>query len=133
VVVPRPADNLEEARMHHLPVDSQDEAVKRFFLSLPVDPQGSVVELNGQPVACVVPMPSTNGATVAGWNDEKNSRRCDLIDKKYAGNLTASEAIELRSLQEQMLRFRESIAPLPLADVRRLHQALLAKAQQQRS
>ena len=28
--------------MHHIPLDSQDEAVKRFFLSLPVDPQGSV-------------------------------------------------------------------------------------------
>jgi hypothetical protein len=38
--------------MNHMPLDSQDEAVKRFFLSLPVDPQGSVVELNGQPLAC---------------------------------------------------------------------------------
>jgi hypothetical protein len=119
--------------MHHIPLDSQDDAVKRFFLSLPVDPQGSVVELNGQAVACVVPMPWANGDSAQEWTDEKNNRRCDLIEKKYAGGLTPAEAIELRSLQEQMLRYRESIAPLPLAEVRRLHQELLAKAQQQRS
>ena len=33
--------------MNHIVRDKQDEAVKRFFLSLPVDDQGSVVELNG--------------------------------------------------------------------------------------
>jgi len=119
--------------MHHISLDSQDEAVKRFFMALPVDPQGSVVELNGQAVACVVPMPATNGAAVTEWTDAQNNRRCDLIDKKYAGSLTPAEAIELRSLQEQMLRYRESIAPLPLAEVRRLHQELLARGQQHRS
>jgi hypothetical protein len=50
-----------------------------------------------------------------------------------AGSLTPPEAVELRLLQDQMLRYRESIAPLPLADVRRLHQELVTKAQQQRS
>ena len=40
--------------MTHIALDSQDEAVKRFFLSLPVDPQGSVPQLHGQAVACVV-------------------------------------------------------------------------------
>ncbi len=119
--------------MHHIPLDAQDEAVKRFFLSLPVDPKGSVVDLNGQAVACVVPMPGANGDAVAEWTDEKNNRRCDLIDKKYAGSLTPAEAIEQRSLQELMLRYREIIAPLPLVEVRRVHQELLAKAHQHRS
>jgi hypothetical protein len=42
----------------------------------------SVVELNGQAVACVVAMPSANGDAIPEWTDEKNNRRCDLIDKR---------------------------------------------------
>jgi hypothetical protein len=73
-------------------------------------------------------MAAKNGEADAEWTDQKNNRRCNLIDKKYAGRLTAAEAVELHSLQEQMLRYRENIAPLPLADARRLHQELLVKA-----
>ena len=40
--------------MNHILLDAQDEAVKRFFLTLPKDAQGFVVELNGQAVACVL-------------------------------------------------------------------------------
>jgi hypothetical protein len=35
----------------HIDLNAQGKAAKQFFLSLPVDPEGSVVELNGQPVA----------------------------------------------------------------------------------
>jgi hypothetical protein len=125
--------NPKETAVHHIPLDSQDEAVKRFFLSLPVDPLGSVVELNGQAVACVLPVSPMNGAADAEWTDAKNNRRCDLIDKKYAGSLTAAEAIELRALQDEMLRYRETIAPIPLEEARRLHQELLVKAKHHRS
>jgi hypothetical protein len=120
--------NLKETAVHHIHLDSQNEAVKRFFLSLPVDPQGSVVELNGQAVACVVPMPSSNGGADAEWTDAKNNRRCDLIDKEYARTITAEEAVELHALQEEMYRFVDRVAPLPLEDARRLHQDLLRKS-----
>jgi hypothetical protein len=123
----------KEAAVHHIPLDSQDDAVKRSFLSLPVDPQGSVVELNGRAVACVVPVASMNGEADAEWTDAKNNRRCDLIDKKYARSLTAAEAVELHSLQAEMLRYRETIAPIPLEEARRFHQELLVKAKPHRS
>jgi hypothetical protein len=49
------------------------------------------------------------------WSEAKNQRRCDLIDRKYAVGLTPPEAIELTQLQEQMLRHRQRVAPLPSA------------------
>src|SRR5579859_1764693 len=105
----------EEPDMHHIRLDSQDEAVKRFFLSLAVDPHGSVVELNGQAVACVVPVAAKNGDHEEEWTDAKNERRCDLIDKAIDGTLTPVEAIELHRLQQEMLRYRQHVAPLPIA------------------
>jgi hypothetical protein len=114
--------------MHHIPLETQDEAVKRFVLSLPADPHGSVLELNGQAVAWVA-LPSgsiSNGDEP--WTEDLNQRRCDLINRKYAGTLAPAEAFELARLQEQMLRYRQRVAPLPLDDARRLHQELLEKA-----
>ncbi len=119
--------------MNHIALEAQDEAVKRFVLSLPADPEGSVLELNGQAVAWLVPPvnPVTNGDEP--WTDAKNQRRCDLIDRKHAAGLTAAETAELAVLQEQMLRYCQRVAPLPLDDARRLHQELLAKAARSRS
>jgi hypothetical protein len=118
---------LKETAVHHILRDSQDEAVKRFFLWLPDDSQGSVVEVNGRPIACVLPPPkSLNGTTE--WSDAKNNRRCDLIDREIDGPpLTPAEVAELAGLQEQMLRYRQRVAPLPIEDTRRLHQELLAR------
>ncbi len=59
------------------------------------------------------------------WIEAKNQRRCDLIDRKYAGGLTPVEARELGRLQAQMLRHRRRVAPLPLEDARRLYKELL--------
>jgi hypothetical protein len=114
--------------MTHVNLDGVDEAVRQFLLAVAVDPAGSVLELNGRPVAWVIPAaPSpTNGDEA--WSEAKNQRRCDLIDRKYAGSLTLPEAVELAQLQEQMLRHRQRVAPLPLEDARRLHQELLTKA-----
>ena len=113
--------------MNHILLDKQHEAVKRFFLSLPADSQGSVVELNGLAVACVVPVspaPEENG----DWTQAKNERRCDLIDKEIDGTLTPAEAVELQALQQAMLSYRNKVAPLPIAAARRLHDELLARA-----
>ena len=62
------------------------------------------------------------------WTEPKNARRCDLIDRKYDGGLTPAEESEVAHLQEQMLRHRQRVAPLPLEDTRRLYQELLARA-----
>lgn len=113
--------------MNHIVLDQQDEAVKRFFLSLPADSQGSVVELNGLALACLVPVAAASRNDGA-WTEAKNERRCDLIDKEIDGTLTPAEAVELQSLQQAMLKNRDKVAPLPIAAVRKLHEELLAKA-----
>ncbi len=120
--------------MKHIDLNAQGEEVKQFFLSLPIDPEGSVVELNGQAVARVTPIKARhNGARAAGgpWTEEQNARRCALIEREIDGTLTPEEATELEVLQTKMLRERQRLAPVPLGDLRRLHQELLMKAQGQ--
>jgi hypothetical protein len=60
------------------------------------------------------------------WTEEKNQRRCDLINRKYAAGLTSNEARELARLQAQMLRHRDQVAPLPLEQAERWYSELLA-------
>ena len=40
----------------HIDLDSQDEHVKQFVLSLDLDPEGSVLEADGRAVAHVLPV-----------------------------------------------------------------------------
>jgi len=77
------------------------------------------------PVLPVV-RPGCEGET--SGSDEKNERRCELIDKEIAGDLSDDERRELERLQGEMLAFRRQIAPLPLNDLRELHQELLRRA-----
>lgn len=56
----------------------------------------------------------------AEWTDEKNERRCDLIDKEINDGLTFSEEIELDNLQELMLHYRRKVAPRPIEEARRV-------------
>ena len=118
--------------MTRIKLDSQQEAIKQFFLSLPADPDGSVLELNGRAVARLTLIKSPEeGRTdsLEQWTEAKNARRCALIDKEIAGTLSPEEASELSGLQNEMLRARRQLAPLPVEDARRLHQELLRKAQ----
>ncbi len=116
--------------MNHVKLDAQHEAVKRFILALTVDRAGSVLELNGEAVACVVPPPRsvTGHATSEEWTEQKNARRCDLIDREIDGVITLAEAVELRQLQDEMLRYQNKVAPWPIQAARKLHQELLKKA-----
>ena len=59
---------------------------------------------------------------------EKNRRRCDLVDKKFATGLTAAEAAELDALTVGMRRYVDRVAPVPLDEVRRQHARLLEVA-----
>jgi hypothetical protein len=120
--------------MTHISLDAQDDAVKQFVLGLTIDPAGSVIELNGHPLACVMPTPMPGSSSgLPKWNDAKNVRRVALITKKHAEGLSPAEHFELAGLQDEMLRYRQHVAPLPLEDARRLHQELLAKVPQQKS
>jgi hypothetical protein len=118
--------------MKHIELNGQGEAVKQFFFSLPVDADGSVIQLNGKAVARVFAVGKDgNGAELhpGPWTEAKNQRRCDLIDKDIDDHLTPEEAVELEALRRQMDRHLRKIAPLPLEDARRLHKELLAKAE----
>jgi hypothetical protein len=117
--------------MTRVNLNSFEEAVRQFVLAVAVDPAGSVLELDGRPVAWVVPAAFAPANGDETWTEAMNQRRCDLIDRKYAGSLTPPEAVELAQLQEQMLSYRRRVAPLPLEDARRLHQELLNKAASQ--
>ena len=123
----------KDSAVNHIALDDADEAVKRFVLSLPVDANGSVLELEGRPVACVVPIAEGPAEANGAWNEAKNARRCALIDKEIDGRLSAVETVELHLLQRAMLAHRRKVAPLPLAEARELHQELLTKAQRRPS
>jgi hypothetical protein len=116
--------------MNHVNLDNQDEIVKRFVLSVSADPSGSVLELNGKAVACIVPPSSSMNGAATGeeWTAAKNARRAELIKRKYADGLAPAEVVELAGLQEAMLRYRQMVAPLPLDDACKLHQELLSRA-----
>jgi hypothetical protein len=121
--------------MTHVNLDTQPEVVRQFVLGLTVSPDGVVLESAGRPVACVVPPPkSTNGAGAeeGEWTQEKNRRRCELIDRKYDHGLTPAEDAELALLQDALHRYIDKVAPLPLDAARGLHQELLQKAAQAR-
>jgi hypothetical protein len=117
----------------HIELNRQGEAVKQFFLTLPADPDGSVVELDGRAVARVLPLENgSRSATLhtGPWTDAKNTRRCELVDREIDGILTPEEAAELQILQQQFFQERRRLAPIALKDLRELHQTLLAKARQ---
>ena len=106
----------------------QHETVRRFFESLVPDPDGAVVEVNGRRVYLIVRPDRQAGQPDEPWTDEKNHRRCDLIDRKYASGLTPAEEVELAGLQAAMHRFIDAVAPLPIEAARKLHQELMEKA-----
>ena len=123
---------LLEFCMTHVSLDLQDSVIQKFVLALAADPSGSVLEVNGQSIACFMPtVNSTNGSPETEWTDAENERRVALIQKKYANGISPVEHAELAILQHAMLRFRQKIAPLPLDDARKLHQELLARVASQ--
>lgn len=120
-----------ESAMKHVRLDSQPEVVRQFVRTLSVPPDGTVLELEGEPVACVLPPPRpTNGTgkDAEDWTDAKNARRCDLIDREIDGAITPAEVLELRQLQTEMLRYQQKVAPWPIEAARQLHRELLKKA-----
>ncbi len=114
--------------MTHVTLDNQNESVKQFVLSLSVDRRGSVVELAGKEVLRAFPPENGQAESDQEWTSVRNNRRCELIDKEIDGTITFDEATELEDLQDQMLRYRHRVAPLPLAHANRLLAELEEKA-----
>lgn len=114
--------------MTHVRLDDQPAAVREFVLSLATEPSGSVVEMNGRPVARVLPAAAAPASPSGTWTADLNRRRCELIDRKYASGLTPDEQAELDGLQAAMHRHLDAVAPLPIEAARKLHQELLQKA-----
>jgi len=79
----------KDSAVKHIALDKEDEAVKQFVLSLPVAANGSVLELEGRAVACVVPIVEEPVKANGAWSGAKNARRCALIDKEIDGRLSA--------------------------------------------
>lgn len=116
--------------MKHVNLDTHQESIKEFVQALAVGPGGTILEPNGRAIAWLLPVHAEggNGDAKEEWTEEKNARRCALIDREIAGTLTAEEAQELHGLQQAMLRYRRRVAPLPLDEARALHRQLLAQA-----
>jgi hypothetical protein len=111
--------------MNHVNLNAASDEVRQVILSFSAN--GTVFELDGRPIACLIPPPTTANDTEE-WTSAKNARRFYLIDKEIDGSITGEETVELESLTKQMRRYVNKVAPLPAAAARKLHQELLAKA-----
>lgn len=54
------------------------------------------------------------GDAMPEWTEERNDRRCNLIEAEMDGTLTPAEKDELDDLQEQILAHRRKVAPLQM-------------------
>lgn len=65
------------------------------------------------------------GATSGNWNEEKETRRGELIDKDIQGVITPDERVELAALTREGNQHYDNIAPRPIEGAIRLHQQLV--------
>ena len=108
--------------MHHVDLNTAPDVVRQVILSFPSS--GTVFELDGRPVACLIP-PPTKVDEGEEWTATNNDRRFYLIDKEIDGSITPEQALELETLQTRMGRWLDKVAPLPLEYIRQLHRELL--------
>lgn len=59
------------------------------------------------------------------WSEAKNTRRCELIDRKIQNRLSPIEAAELHELQETLRAYLDRVAPLPMEGALTLHAELV--------
>jgi hypothetical protein len=113
--------------VNHINLDALPEPVRELLRDAVAAPDGSVLEENGRQIGRVLPLPRSNGTPAGEWTSAKNRRRGELIDRKIAGTITPEERVELEDLHEQLDRFVDRVAPLPVEPVRRMYDALLEK------
>lgn len=56
VIGPKLSRQLEENHVKHISLDDQSQGVQQFVLTLPLDADGSLLELKGSPVLRVLPI-----------------------------------------------------------------------------
>ena len=59
------------------------------------------------------------------WSDEKNKRRCQLIDQQIEGEITQKERLELNRLQMELRHFLNKEAGFDLDSAKAIHRKLL--------
>jgi hypothetical protein len=77
--------------MNHVNLDTQVETViKQFVLSLAVNPNGTVLEADGQAIAHLVPLISNNGTTA---HQETAGKRLGFIETRHPELLDDSRRV----------------------------------------
>ena len=59
--------------MNEIDVDVRDESVLRFVLSLPSDPNGTRLRVNGKTLFRVIPVLPSDSTGEQEWTDEQNA------------------------------------------------------------
>lgn len=62
------------------------------------------------------------------WTEEKDRRRCVLIDRSLLADLTFAEQNELSDLQQQAEAHFDEVAPPPIDGALKIHAQLLKRA-----
>jgi hypothetical protein len=110
--------------MNHVNLNTVSDEVRQVILSF--NANGTIFELDGRPIACLVPPPTQPDGS-GEWTTTKNARRFYLIDREIDGTITTAEKLELQTLEEQFEQFMDRVAPLPVDHARQLHQELMDK------
>jgi hypothetical protein len=86
----------------HIDLDSEDQQVKQFVLSLDLDPEGSLLEIQGKPVARVLPVDGSGTpydrekiiAAIRARRDESRALNEDWqhADRDAWANISADES-----------------------------------------
>ena len=101
--------------------------VREFLTGLAISTKPAIVEVRGRRVYIMV-RPAGDGAIAdEPWSVEKNHRRFELVNKEVDGTINIEEAVELEELNIAMDRWVQHVAPLPMDDVRKLHDTLVAE------
>jgi len=74
------------------------------------------------------PSSEYEGVVPVEWNDAKNARRCELIDRKHEIGLSPAEGAELDSLQGELAAHQRLVVPRPLVILELLEEALRQRA-----
>jgi hypothetical protein len=119
------------AKQRQLPLTTVNRTVKvlkKFRMAVFTHPDDDHVgegKHDRMQIAMVVSHSDSAHKNDGPWSEEKNTRRCNLIDKKIDSTISLAESVELQELQQQMLAYRHSKAPLPLDYIRKVRKQLL--------
>src|SRR4051812_13990703 len=90
-----PHSDQREAPMTHVNLDTQPEVVRQFVLALARSSDGTLLELGGRPVACLVPPPRADSRDwPPGYFDLAGSIDDETFVRPPQGELPPPVAVE---------------------------------------